>query len=116
MDAIRFQNIVDESEFNSWQILMSELDTTLDRMRCIVFSRLRDAHEISQFEEFWDYVVNNEPMVVSVTDDASLYEIGEDAILVVLYSNLDEKMVIFDKQDRQKIMGKIISVKENGRN
>lgn len=107
MDVLRFQNIVDESEFNCYQVLVSELDTTLDRMRCIVLSHLRDAYEISQFNEFWDYVTNDETVVVSVTDNSNLYELSDDSTLLVLSSDLNDKMIIFDKQDKNKILNKL---------
>lgn len=107
MDVIKFQSIIDESEFNSWQVLMSELDTTLNRMRCIILSKLKDVYEISQFNEFWDYVTNNEAVVVSVTDNSNLYELSDDSTLLVLSSDLNDKMIIFDKQDKSKILNKI---------
>lgn len=107
MDVLKFQSVVDEGEFNCYQVLMSELDTTLDRMRCIVLSRLRDAYEISQFNEFWDYVANEEVVVVSVTDNSNLYELSDDSTLLVLSADLNDKMIIFDKQDKNKILSKM---------
>ncbi len=107
MDVIKFQSVVDESEFNSWQVLMSELDSTLDRMRCVVLSRLKDAYEIAQFNGFWNYVTNNEAIVVAVTDSSNLYELNDDSTLLVLSSDLNDKMIIFDKQDKSKILNKI---------
>lgn len=107
MDVVKFQSVVDESEFNCWQVLMSELDSTLDRMRCVVLSRLKDAYEIAQFNGFWNYVTNNEAIVVAVTDSSNLYELSDDSTLLVLSSDLNDKMIIFDKQDKSKILNKI---------
>lgn len=108
MDAINFKNIIDDSDFNSWQVLMSELDSTIDRMRCVCRSKMKDAYEIEQFDEFWNDVTNNEAIVVSVTDDANLYELSDDSTLIILFSNLNERMIIFDKQDKSKIFSKIL--------
>ena len=49
MKSKKFVDVVDESEINSYQILVSELDTTLDRMRCVSLSEQKDAYEMQQF-------------------------------------------------------------------
>lgn len=103
-----FKDIVESSDINYWQVLMSELDSSLSRMRYISSSDLKDAYEIQQFNQFWDDV-KDEVVVVSISDNADLYELSDNFILVVLIENLDNKMIVFDVQDAKKIENKISS-------
>lgn len=105
MNSKQFKDIAEEVEFNYWQILMSELDSTLNRMLYISLSDLKDAYEIEQFNNFWENVKQNESVVVSVSDDADLYEV--DSVLIVLIERLNEKMIVFDKQDKRKVVSQI---------
>ena len=102
-----FKNIVDESEYDSYQALMYELDSTLNRMRYVSLSELTDAVDIDCFERFWDNVKNNEAIIVSITEGSDLYELNEDSILIILVEKMDDKMLIFDSQDARKIMNHI---------
>lgn len=104
MNSKLFKDIAEEVEFNYWQILMSELDSTLNRMQYISSKDLSDAYELEKFNNFFDEVKINEPIVVSVSDNADLYELSDDSILIVLIEHLNEKMIIFDKQDKRKIL------------
>lgn len=108
MKSKKFVDVVDESEINSYQILVSELDTTLDRMRYVSLSEQKDAYEMRQFNSFWEEVKNNELVVVAINDNSNLYELSDDSTLVVLSEDLNNKMIIFDKQDSQKILNKIM--------
>lgn len=108
MKSKKFVDVVDESEINSYQILVSELDTTLDRMRYVSLSEQKDAYEMQQFNSFWEEVKNNESVVVAINDDSNLYELSDDSTLVVLSEDLNNKMIIFDKQDSPKILNKIM--------
>lgn len=108
MKSKKFVDVVDESEINSYQILVSELDTTLDRMRCVSLLEQKDAYEMQQFNSFWEEVKNNESVVVAINDNSNLYELSDDSTLVVLSEDLNNKMIIFDKQDSQKILNKIM--------
>lgn len=108
MKSKKFVDVVDESEINSYQILVSELDTTLDRMRYVSLSEQKDAYEIQQFNSFLEEVKNNESVVVAINDNSNLYELSDDSTLVVLSEDLNNKMIIFDKQDSQKILNKIM--------
>lgn len=103
-----FKDIVESSDINYWQVLMSELDSSLSRMKYISSSELKDAYEIQQFNKFWDDV-KYEVVVVSISDNADLYELSDGLILVVLIENLDDKIIVFDVQDTKKIENKILS-------
>ena len=102
-----FKNIVDESEYDSYQALMYELDSTLNRMRYVSLSELTDAVDIDCFKRFWDNVKNNEAVIVSITEGSDLYELNEDSILIILVEKIDDKMLIFDSQDARKIINQI---------
>lgn len=103
-----FKDIVESSDINYWQVLMSELDSSLSRMKYIASSELKDAYEIRQFNQFWNDV-KDEVVVVSISDNADLYELSDDFILVVLIENLGDKIIVFDVQDAKKIENKITS-------
>jgi hypothetical protein len=103
-----FKDIVESSDIGYWQVLMSELDSSLNRMRYISLSDLKDAYEIQQFNQFWDDV-KDEVVVVSISDNADLYELSDDLILIVLIETLDNKIFVFDVQDAKKIENKILS-------
>ena len=104
-----FNERVEEDEFDYYQVLVSELDTSLPRMKFISDKDLKDAFEIEQFNKFWNNVKSNEAVVVSITDNADLYELSEDCILIVLVENLNEKIFVFDMQDGKKIIRKILN-------
>lgn len=104
-----FNERVEEDEFDYYQVLVSELDTSLPRMKFVSDKDLKDAFEIEQFNKFWNSVKSNEAVVVSITDNADLYELSEDCILIVLIENLNEKIFVFDMQDGKKIIRKILN-------
>ena len=104
-----FKERVEEDEFDYYQVIVSELDTSLPRMKFVSDKDLKDAFEIEQFNKFWNNVKSNEAVVVSITDNADLYELSEDCILIVLIENLNEKIFVFDMQDGKKIIRKILN-------
>jgi hypothetical protein len=65
---------------------------------------MKDAYENEQFSNFWDEIKNSQPVIVSVSDNADLYEVGDDSILITLIDNLNEKVIVFDKQDKRKLI------------
>ena len=107
MNHKAFKNIVDESEYDSYQALMYELDSSLERMRYISLSDLTDALDIECFNRFWNKVKDNEVNVVSVAEGSDLYELSDDLILLILVEKSDEKMLVFDLQDAKKIIRQI---------
>ena len=107
MKCKAFKSIVDESEYDSYQALMYELDSSLERMRYISSSDLTDALDIDYFNRFWDKVRDNEAIVVSVAEGSDLYELSDGSILLILVEKIDEKMLVFDLQDAKKIIRQI---------
>lgn len=106
-----FKNIVDESEYDSYQALMYELDSSLERMRYISSSELTDAFDIECFDRFWDKVRDNEVIVVSVAEGSDLYELSDDSVLLILVEKIDEKLLVFDVQDAKKIIRQINNIR-----
>lgn len=104
MNSKSFKDIAEEVEFNYWQVLMSELDSTLNRMQYISSQDLSDAYELECFNNFFNEIKVNETVVVSISDNADLYELSDDSVLVVLIERLNEKMIVFDKQDKRKLL------------
>lgn len=107
MNSKPFKDIAEGVEFNYWQVLMSELDSTLNRMQYISSKDLSDAYESEQFNKFFNGVKTEEASVVSVSDNADLYELSENSVLVVLIEQLNEKIIVFDQQDKRKIIATI---------
>ena len=110
MNHKAFKNIVDESEYDSYQALMYELDSSLERMRYISSSELTDALDIECFNRFWDKVRDNEVIVVSVAEGSVLYELSDGSVLLILVEKIDEKMLVFDLQDAKKIIRQINNI------
>lgn len=104
MNSKYFKDIAEEVEFNYWQVLMSELDSNLNRMQYISSQDLSDAYELECFNNFFNKVKLSEAVVVSISDNADLYELSDDSILVVLIERLNERMIVFDKQDKRKLL------------
>lgn len=111
MNHKAFKNIVDESEYDSYQALMYELDSSLERMRYISSSELTDAFDIECFDRFWDKVRDNEVIVVSVVEGSDLYELSDDSVLLILVEKIDEKLLVFDVQDAKKIIRQINNIR-----
>jgi hypothetical protein len=111
MNHKAFKNIVDESEYDSYQALMYELDSSLERMRYISSSELTDAFDIECFDRFWDKVRDNEVIVVSVAEGSDLYELSDDSVLLILVEKIDEKLLVFDVQDAKKIIRQINNIR-----
>lgn len=105
-----FKNIVDESEYDSYQALMYELDSSLQRMRYISSNELTDALDIECFNIFWNEIKDNETIVVSVAEGSDLYELNDDSVLIILVEKIDEKLLVFDIQDAKKIMKRINNI------
>lgn len=104
MNHKAFKSIVDESEYDSYQALMYELDSSLERMRYINSEDLSDAFDVECFNRFWEKVRNEEAIVVSVSEGSDLYELSENSVLIVLIEKLDSKILVFDSQDAKKII------------
>lgn len=111
MNHKAFKNIVDESEYDSYQALMYELDSSLERMRYISSSELTDALDVECFNRFWDKVRDNEVIVVSVAEGSDLYELSDDSVLLILIEKIDEKTLVFDLQDAKKIIRQINDIR-----
>lgn len=110
MNHKAFKNIVDESEYDSYQALMYELDSSLNRMRYISSSELTDALDIECFNNFWNRIRDNETIVVSVAEGSDLYELSDDSVLIILVEKIDEKLLVFDIQDAKKVIRQINNI------
>ena len=80
-----------------------ELDTYAKRLRYLSSSQFTDAIQKDAFDNFWNNIKSNYPVVVSISDGLDLYEFGDDSIIIVLYKTLDDCYIIFDIQDAKKI-------------
>lgn len=108
MKTREFSAVAETLEFNA-QLLASELDTSLARMRYISDKELQDAADVDKFNKLWTDIRENEAVITAVNDNADLYELSDCSVCVVLFEDLNSKMVIFDIQDKTKIMNKLNS-------
>lgn len=86
------------------QTVASELDTSASRLK--YFSNqgeTEDSIELDIFNKLFDSIKSEEQCVVSINDNTDLYECSDDSIVIVLYSELSGKYIIFDVQDTMKI-------------
>lgn len=85
------------------QIVSIELDTSAMRLR---YYRLKDAVdgiEIEKFNNAFDYIRENENLVFNINDNTAIYELKESNNIVVLYEDLADKFIIFDKENSLEI-------------
>ena len=91
-----FKDIADDFELNT-QLLASELDTSLNRMKYISLSDCKSKDDIESFNNLWNKIVDEGANIVSISEECDLCEIED--ICIITYSDLNHKMFIFDIQD-----------------
>ena len=86
-------------------LVASELDTDPNRLR--YFSNQDkdlDFHEIELINKAFDKVLNEGDLVFSLNDNAELYEYSaEETCSIILYTFLDLRLIIVDKEDASNI-------------
>lgn len=83
-------------DFNP-QLLASELDTSVSRMKYLSLEDCKSDYDIKAFNDFWNHIRNDEGVITSISESCDLYEI-EDVCLIT-YEDLNCKIIIFDIQD-----------------
>lgn len=95
-------------------LLASEIDSeSADNILCYDKDDFDDSEQIEQFDTFWSDV-KQKPFVVALTDYAFVYEVavGYRSVVVVLYEFNDKRLIIFDKEDRNRVRIKLQPKKE----
>lgn len=85
-----------------WQLMATELDTSVNRMKCISNTLLDDCLSLECFEKFVNEIENiNGSEVVSLNDNAIIYNYDDEYI--VIYTILGDKYILFDGMIRYKM-------------
>lgn len=108
MRSKRLIELQDQLDFD-YNIVSVELDTCPKRLRYISTSDLSDAADKDAFDTFFNSVRHDEAVVVSINDNTDMYELSENAVVVVLHETQTAKYILFDLQDVRKVEDAIFS-------
>lgn len=96
MNIKDFKDIAVDLELNA-QLLASELDTSLNRMKYISLSDNKNKKDIESFNKLWNRIIEEGASITPISEECDLCEI--DDVCILTYSDLNDKMFIFDLQD-----------------
>lgn len=96
MNIKDFKDIAEDLELNA-QLLASELDTSLNRMKYIALSDNKNEKDIESFNKLWNRIIEEGANITSISEECDLCEI--DDVCILTFSDLNDKMFIFDLQD-----------------
>lgn len=85
------------------QIVSIELDTSAMRLRYYCLKDAVDAVEIEKFNRLFNHIRDNENLVFNINDNTAIYELKESNNIVVLYEDLTDKFIIFDKENSREV-------------
>lgn len=89
----------DELEINI-PLIASELDTDPNRLRYLS-NKDKDLEfgESERIVKMFNDVKENGNEITSINDNTTLYEYGDDSIIIILYETLDLNLIIVDTED-----------------
>jgi len=91
-----------------YQLMASELDTSIKDMKYLSRNMLHDAISLDSFDDLINDIENVEGVeITSFNDNTVLYEYLDEA--VVVYTNLSNKVILFDSMLTQKIENRMDS-------
>lgn len=91
-----------------YQLMASELDTSIKDMKCLSKDMMQDAISLDAFDALINDIENIEGVeITSFDDNTVLYEYLDEAIVV--YTNLSNKVILFDFMLTQKIENRMNS-------
>lgn len=85
------------------QIVSIELDTSAMRLRYYCLKDAADGLEIEKFNSLFNHIRDNENLVFNINDNTAIYELKESNNIVVLYEDLTDKFIIFDKENSREV-------------
>ena len=85
------------------QIVSIELDTSAMRLRYYCLKDADDGVDVERFNNLFDYIRENENLVFNINDNTAIYELKESNNIVVLYEDLTDKFIIFDKENGREV-------------
>lgn len=81
----------------------TELDSHAKRLRYIAASDLTSVEQKDAFDNFWNDVKQNQAAVLSLNQNADVYDVGYECFVIVMYEDIKTKCIIFDIEDAKKI-------------
>lgn len=115
MNKIKAKNINDVQGIDlNLDLLASEIDSeSTDNILCYDKDDFEDSEQVEQYDTFWTEV-KEKPYVVALTDFAFIYEVtvGYHSVIVVLYEFGGKRLIIFDREDRNRVRTKLIPTKK----
>lgn len=101
-------NKLSESLDINYQLMASELDTSVKDMKCLSKDMMQDAISTDAFDALTNDIENIEGVeITSFNDNTVLYEYLDEA--VVVHTNLGNKVILFDSMLTQKIENRMNS-------
>lgn len=85
------------------QLVATELDTSAARLRFLSNTSAVDPYEIDAFTALFQKIKTEESEVLHINDNTTLYECEEEALVIILHEDLNEKFIVFDLQDALKV-------------
>lgn len=85
------------------QTVSIELDTSAMRLRYYCLKDAADGIEVEKFNRLFDNIRENENFVFNINDNTAIYELKESNNVVVLYEDLTDKFIIFDKENSREV-------------
>ena len=115
MNKIKAKGIKDVQGIDlNLDLLTSEIDSeSTDDILCYDKDDFEDSEQVEQYDTFWTEV-KEKPFVVALTDYAFVYEVtvGYHSVIVVLYEFGGKRLIIFDREDRNRVRTKLMSTKK----
>ena len=95
-----------------YNLVSVELDTSPNRLRYISALDLDDAISKDSFDTFYNRLRKEGVVIVNFDNNADMYEIEDESLVVVLFEDDSSRYVIFDIQDARKIERLIFEVQD----
>ena len=102
MRSKKLIELQDQLDFD-YDVASVELDTCPKRLRYISTADLNDAQDKDAFDAFFNSVRHDEAIVVSINDNTDMYELSENAVVIILHETQSAKYILFDLQDVRKV-------------
>lgn len=102
MRSKKLIDLQDQLDFD-YDVASVELDTCPKRLRYISTTDLSDAQDKDAFDTFFNSVRRDEAIVVSINDNTDMYELSENAVVIILHETQSAKYILFDLQDTRKV-------------
>lgn len=102
MKCFRITDLKERPDFDL-QIVAIELDTSASRLLYFSLKDCDNAVDVENFNDLFECIRNYEEKIVSINDNTELYELKENNTIIVVYEDLTDKFIIFDKENKRDV-------------